>query len=517
MRAIRSSIVFAALLSLCVGHNAHAAISGTTQVASGLGLPLFATFAPGDNNHLFVLEKGGNVKVIDLNSKTVIATPFLNIPDTDPSNEGGLLGLAFHPDYANPTSQNRGKFYIYVSVDNGGLPVTAGTAATATSPFSTHIRQYMVSSNPLVANAAPTEIMSWPRPQDNHVGGWIGFSPHDGYLYINSGDGGAGNDQAAGHYEPGGNAQNISNAPNDFMGKQLRIDVNSDAFPADASRNYAIPATNPFVGVTGADEIWAYGLRNPYRGSFDRDTGNQWIADVGEGTREEIDFQSVHSTGGVNYGWRLREGKIATPTVGGTCTGCTDPVYDYTHGSGSFQGNAVIGGYVYHGPDPSLQNIYFFADEISGHVWEMNTSTFAVTNIDGLLTPNTGLITNPASFAEDSVGNLYLIAYGSGSVFKINTSQLLAGDYNANGTVDAADYILWRKTLGSTTVLAADGSHNNKVDQADYTIWQNNFGNTVHTSSPGAGSTIPELASIAYIVEFMVLLAFRWRLVARVR
>jgi hypothetical protein len=349
------------------------------------------------------------------------------------------------------------------------------------------------------------------------VGGWIGFSPHDHYLYINSGDGGAGNDQAAGHYEPGGNAQNISNAPNDFMGKQLRIDVNSDAFPADASRNYAIPATNPFVGVTGADEIWAYGLRNPYRGSFDRDTGNQWIADVGEATREEIDFQSVNSTGGVNYGWRLREGKIATPTVGGTCTGCTDPVYDYTHGTGSFQGNAVIGGYVYRGTDPSLQNIYFFADEISGHVWEMNTSTFAVTNIDTFLTPNVGSITNPASFAEDSVGNLYLIAYGSGSVFKINTSQLLAGDYNANGTVDAADYILWRKTLGSTTVLAADGSHNNKVDQADYTIWQNNFGNTVHTSSPGAGSAIPELASTAYIVELMVLLAFRWRLVVRVR
>jgi glucose/arabinose dehydrogenase len=472
----------------------HAALSGTTtQVASGLSSPLFGTFAPGDNNHLFVLEKGGAVKVIDLNTKTVLGTAFLNIPDTDAANEGGLLGLAFHPEYANPNSPNHGKFYIYVTVDNGSVSVPGGTAANATSPFSTHIRQYTVSSNPLVANTTATEIMSWPRPQDNHVGGWIGFGPKDGYLYINSGDGGSANDQATGHYESGGNAQNIVNSPNDFMGKQLRINVNGDSFPADPNQNYAIPPTNPFVGVAGADEIWAYGLRNPYRGSFDRDIGNQWIADVGQDTREEIDFQAANSAGGINYGWRLREGFIATPTgnpvVGGNCTGCTDPVYDYTHGSGTFQGNAVIGGYVYRGPDPSLQNIYFFADETSSHVWEMNTTTHVVTNIDGSLTPNAGSISNPASFAEDSVGNLYIVAYGSGSVFKINTSQLLTGDYNANGTVDAADYLLSRKS----------GSN--------YTVWRNNFGNTVHTSSGSGAGSVPEPMIWPSIVLLVLVLA----------
>jgi hypothetical protein len=169
-------------------------------------------------------------------------------------------------------------------------------------------------------------------------------------------------------------------------------------------------------------------------------------------------------------------------------------VYDYTHGSGSFQGNAVIGGYVYRGPDPSLQGTYFFADEVSGHQWSMNTTTFGVTNIDGMLTPNTGSISGPASYAEDAVGNLYIVAYGNGSVFKINTTQLLDGDYNADGTVDAADYVVWRK--GN---IAADGNHNGRVDAGDYTVWRNNFGHTVHTTSPEAGAAVPESTALTLV------------------
>ncbi len=479
------------LACLFAAQHLYAAISGTTQIASGLSSPLFATFAPGDANHLFVLEKGGNIKVVDIASKSVVST-FLHISDTDAADEGGLLGLAFNPDYAKVGSNGFSKFYVYVTVDNGGLPVTAGTAATATSPFSTHIRQYSVSSNPLVAGTSATEIMSWPRPEDNHVGGWIGFGPKDGYLYINSGDGGLANDSGAGHYEPGGNAQNITDDPNDFMGKQLRINVNSDAFPADPNRNYAIPATNPFVDVTGADEIWSYGLRNPFRSSFDRDTGDQWIADVGQDTREEIDFQPANSTGGENYGWRLREGFIATPTpsgspVGGNKpSGNVDPVYDYTHGPGLLQGNAVIGGYVYRGPDQDEQGKYFFADEVSSHFWEMNTSTYAVTNIDAGLTPNTGSLAGPASFAEDMVGNQYIVSYGTGSVFQINTNNPLPGDYNADGTVNAADYVVWRKTIGTT---------------AAYNVWRANFGQTVHISGLGSGSAVPEPAVACYLLE----------------
>ena len=417
-------------------------------------------------------------RVVDLATKTVSPTPFLTIPDTDAGGEGGLLGLAFHPDYAKVGSASYGKFYIYVTVDNGGLPVPGGTAATATSPFSTHIRQYSVSSNPLIANPAATEVVTWPRPQDNHVGGWIGFGPKDHYLYINSGDGGSGYDSAPGHYEPGGNAQTITD---NFFGKQLRIDVNGDSFPADPDRNYAIPPSNPFVGITGDDEIWSFGLRNPFRGSFDRDTGNQWIADVGQDTREEIDYEPANRSVVSNFGWRLREGSIETPSgVGGPAPpNYVAPVYDYGHGTGTFQGNAVIGGYVYRGPDPSLQGTYFFADEISSHVWSMNTSTLAVTPLDGMLTPDVGSLAGPASFGEDMVGNLYIVSFATGAVFRINTTELLAGDYNADGTVDAADYVVWRSTLGSASA---------------YNAWRSNFGHTVHTSSPGGGSGVPEPA-----------------------
>lgn len=494
-------VCFAPLIAALTIQSASAAISGTTRVAAGLSAPTFATFAPGDKNHLFVLEKGGAIKVVDLPTNSVLATPFLNIPDTDTALEGGLVGLAFHPNYATVGSTGYGKFYVYVTVDNGGLPVPAGTAATATSPFSTHIRQYSVSANPLVANTTATEIMTWPRPQANHVGGWIGFKPNDAnqYLYISSGDGGSGNDSDAGHFEPGGNAQTITN---NLLGKQLRIGVNGDDFPTDANRNYTIPPTNPFVGVTGDDEIWSYGLRNPYRASFDRDTGDLWIADVGQGAREEIDFEPANRTGVPNYGWRLREGNIQTPTagIGGPPpANYVAPVYDYTHGNGAYQGNAVIGGYVYRGPDPSLQGTYLFADEVSSHFWQMNTTNYSVTNIDSLLTPNTGSTAAPSSFGEDAVGNVYIVSYGTGGVFRINTTQLLAGDYNADGVVNNDDYNVWRSSFGITTAGSrADGNGNGAVDAADYVIWRNNLGASVHTGSGSSfGTEVPEASTFA--------------------
>jgi glucose/arabinose dehydrogenase len=499
---------FAALIAAFTTQTVTAAISGTTRVAAGLSAPTFATFAPGDKNHLFVLEKGGSIKVVDLTSNSVLATPFLSIPDTDAASEGGLVGLAFHPDYGTVGSGGFGKFYVYVTVDNGGLPVPAGTAATATSPFSTHIRQYSVSANPLVANATATEVLSFPRPQANHVGGWIGFKPNDAnqYLYISSGDGGSGNDSDAGHFEPGGNAQTTTN---NLLGKQLRIGVNGDAFPADTNRNYTIPSTNPFVGVTGDDEIWSYGLRNPYRASFDRDTGDLWIADVGQGAREEIDFEPSTRTGTPNYGWRLREGNIQTPTagIGGPPpANYVAPVYDYTHGSGPLQGNAVIGGYVYRGPDPSLQGTYLFGDEVSSHFWRMNTTNFNVTNIDSLLTPNVGSTSTPSSFGEDAVGNIYIVSYTNGQVFRINTTQLLPGDYNADGVVNDDDYNVWQSTFGATMAGApADGNGNGTVDAADYVIWRDNLGASVHVGAASAGGTaVPEPSALACLLGAII-------------
>jgi glucose/arabinose dehydrogenase len=479
------------------GTGVQAALTGSSLVVNGLSSPVFATYAPGDSQHLFVVQLGGTIKVVDLQTKTVLATPFLNVPDTKAEGEGGLLGMAFDPQYNQPGTTGFGKFYTYVTVDNGGVSVPGGPGGTPqSSAFSTHIREYSVSSNPLVANAAATEIMSWPRPENNHVGGWIGFGPKDGYLYIDSGDGGNGYDQGGGHFEPGGNAQNTTDLPNAFMGKQLRIDVHGDDFPSDPNQNYAIPSTNPFVSKTGADEIWAYGLRNPYRASFDRDTGDLWIGDVGQDQREEIDKQPSSSTGGANYGWRLREGNIQTPNVGGAApSDYVPPVYDYDHSGAehgaNYSGHAVIGGYVYRGPDPSLQGQYFFGDEVNNHIWEMNPATSAVTNIDTLLVASQ--ISNPASFAEDAVGNLYFLNLGSGSIYKFTTNATLPGDYNRDGTVNAADYTVWRDTLGQhvTAHTGADGDGSGVIDAGDYTVWTTNFGTSVHTT-PGAGSAVPE-------------------------
>ena len=321
MRTVQSPAIVVALLVFATCPSAHAAISGLERVATGLNAPLFATHAPGDADRLFVLEKGGAIKIVDLATKSVTGT-FLTIAETDAAGEGGLLGLAFSPDYFDVGSPGYGKFYVNVTVDNGG-----DTSLGVTSPFSTHVREYTVSADPNVADAGSmSEILSFVQPQSNHDGGWIGFSPVDGYLYVATGDGGGGNDDDAGHTAGTGNAQDTTN---NLLGKMLRVDVGGDDFPGDANRNYAVPSDNPFVGVTGDDEIWAYGLRNPFRDSFDRTTGDLWIGDVGQGAREEVDHQPVASTGGENYGWRLREGNIQTPTVGGPePVGYVAPVYD---------------------------------------------------------------------------------------------------------------------------------------------------------------------------------------------
>src|SRR5215212_9731542 len=342
-------VIMAIIFALLSSNLAHAVITGMQSVASGLSSPIFVTHAPGDSSRLFIAERGGGIRILNLQTGLLETTPFLTMSGISTTGEGGFLGLAFHPDYFNLGTPGYGKFYVNV---------------TTNSTTATHIREFAVSAgNPNIANAASLrEIMTFSQPQTNHNAGWLGFSPNDHYLYISTGDGGGSYDQDAGHTAGTGNAQDITS---NFLGKMLRIDPTGDDFAADAARNYAIPLTNPMrTGVgspaddIGDDEIWAYGLRNPFRDSFDRVTGDLWIGDVGQGSREEVDFQPGASTGGENYGWRLREGTITTPGVGGSCASCIEPVYDYDRDADAFGGTVITGGYVYRGPDPSLQGKY---------------------------------------------------------------------------------------------------------------------------------------------------------------
>jgi glucose/arabinose dehydrogenase len=330
---------------LLVTEAAQAATGGLVtfvQVPGTFADPIGVTNAGDGSNRLFVVERAGTIRVVK--NGQLLVTPFLNISSlincTD-CGERGLLGLAFHPDY-----ENNGDFFVFYTRTGGDLVVA----------------RYEVSANPDVANAGSAAILLVvDHPRTNHNGGQLAFGP-DGYLYIGTGDGGGGGD-------PDENGQNI----NTLLGKILRIDVDgADAYPSDPDRNYAIPANNPFAGATpGADEVWAYGLRNPWRFSFDRQTGDLYIGDVGQVTWEEIDFQPAASGGGENYGWDCREGAHNyTDGNGDLNAGCpvasVDPILEYSHSLGC----SVTGGFVYRGGVPSfLSGEYLYGDFCTGRIW----------------------------------------------------------------------------------------------------------------------------------------------------
>ncbi|MCA9753242.1 MAG: PQQ-dependent sugar dehydrogenase, partial [Gemmatimonadetes bacterium] len=251
----------------------------SARVAAGLSRPVFATAPAGDPDRLFIIEKVGRIRI--LKNGVLLPSPFLDISSRvlSSGNEQGLLGLAFDPDY-----DTNGYFYTYYIAGTG-----AGNSV---------IRRYTVTSNPDVADPnTEYKIFRYPQAFTNHNGGTIEFGP-DGYLYLGLGDGGSAND-------PGNRAQNGL----ELLGKMLRVDVTMDDFPADTLQNYAIPPSNPFVGDPNfRDEIWSYGVRNPYRWSFDPSTGDLWMADVGQNCYEEVNFQPGTSVGGENWGWRIMEG-----------------------------------------------------------------------------------------------------------------------------------------------------------------------------------------------------------------
>ena len=338
-------------------------------VAGGFDMPLFITAPPGDTSRLFVVERTGLIRIIDLKTRTVKPTPFLDLSGSIIlGGEAGLLGLAFDPNYAR-----NGRFYVnYVGpggVWNQGI---------------THVALFRVSSDPDVADpASERTVLAFDQPQKNHNGGWIGFSPRPGdkgNLYIASGDGGGmGDDKGPGHIEPGGNAQNTTT----LLGKMLRIHINNRPVGT-----YSIPSDNPFVGsATDKQEIWQYGLRNPYRDSFDRLTGTMFVADVGEDSREEINAQSaLNPGGGENYGWRVREGSIQNPAYPDDPPppDAVDPAYDYPHTIGQ----TVIGGYVYRGSKiKALRGTYVFADYLGPETGDFTGRIFTL-DFDGTIASN---------------------------------------------------------------------------------------------------------------------------------
>ncbi len=381
----------------------------TVRIASGLTRAAYATGInyPGVGEIIYICEQPGVIKVM-LNG-TLQATPFMDIQDRvitgNGNDERGLLGFALHPDFIN-----NGEFFVHYS-DNSS---------------DTQISRFTIDSgDPLLGDKDSEEfILDVNQPFSNHNGGWIGFNPNDGYLYISLGDGGSAGD-------PGNRAQN----GNTLLGKILRIDV-------DSGSPYSIPSDNPFVGAGDGflDEIWAYGIRNAWRCSFDRANGDFWIADVGQNAWEEIDFEKEGNAGGLNYGWRRMEGDDCyNPSSGCDDGSLTYPIHVYPHNSSG--GFSVSGGYV--SRDPLVGDTfgkYIFADfVIPENIWLLehdgDGGSVVVTEVSDDLTPSQeGFdVRTISSFGEGPNGEILIVdrgATGSGEVFKI------VGDPADTGDVD---------------------------------------------------------------------------------
>ena len=382
-------------LLLSVFLPAQPALEFSTTV-TGLSNPVGITAPADGTDRLFVVEQGGSIRIVDQLSvaanRTLLPTPFVSIGSPiSTGGERGLLGLAFHPDYVN-----NGFLFVNYTVNEGQLK--------------TRISRFQRSAtDPNLADATSEVIfLEFNQPYGNHNAGDLAFGP-DGYLYITTGDGGSGGD-------PQGRAQNRT----DIHGNILRIDVDNP--DATAGTNYSIPATNPYVGNTDGffEEIWSYGWRNPWRFSFDRQTGDMWVADVGQNNREEVSFEAAGSAGGGNYGWKCKEG-LANYSANACVSGATltDPVFDFPHDNTG--GYSITGGYVYRGTDyPALQGYYVVTDYISSNnFWLIDAAT---KQVYPQTVPGLGLI---SAFGESNTGELFLAERNTGTIKRVFTNAIL--------------------------------------------------------------------------------------------
>ncbi len=349
-----------------------------TKLAEGLTRPAYLTHAGDGSGRLYIVEQPGRIQVIE--NGQLRAEPFLDITDRVGSggNEQGLLSIAFSPGFKSDKS-----FFANYTDKQGNTVVS----------------RFTVSADGQAADPNSEQVfLKIDQPYPNHNGGQLQFGP-DGMLYIGMGDGGSGGD-------PQGFAQN----PQALLGKLLRIDVSQ----ADAKRGtpYSIPADNPQAfGPAAAPEIWAIGLRNPWRFSFDRQTGDLYIADVGQNIYEEVNFQPASSAGGENYGWNLREGFHAFEG-GEDSPAFTPPIHEYSHELGC----SVTGGYVYRGQAlPALNGVYLYADYCTGTVWGLRRDAAGKWVNQTLMQLGTSI----SSFGEDEAGELYVLDHANGLVYKI--------------------------------------------------------------------------------------------------
>ncbi len=372
LRTKRTTLLITAAICLvaCGAAQPQAASAELVEVGSGFSGPVSITHAGDDR--LFVVEKRGTISVLQDGAR--LDVPFLDIRgQVSTGGEQGLLGLAFPADFAQT-----GLFYVYYTDTNGD---------SVLSRFS---------SDGQVADAGSEQVLlTQAQPFSNHNGGQLAFGP-DGYLYLGLGDGGSGGD-------PHGNGQDLGT----LLGKLLRVDVSGE--------DLAVPSDNPFVEMDGArPEIWAYGLRNPWRFSFDRETGDLFIADVGQNAFEEVNLQPATSTGGENYGWKVMEGDSCfEPRNGCDQSGLVLPIIAYPHG-GQW-GSSISGGYLYRGAYvPELQGAYVFGDYVSGRIWRADLEG-GEWHVSPLFEPGF----NVSTFGEDAAGELYVADYRGGVIYRL--------------------------------------------------------------------------------------------------